>query len=72
MREIINISLPKTLTKIVKESVKENGYASTSEFFRALLRGFIAEQELYADIMKSERQFNAGKGKKLKSLKNLR
>jgi len=38
MRNIINISLPPELTKIVKKEVEAGNYASISEFFRHLLR----------------------------------
>ena len=38
MREIINLSLPTETVKAVKKAVKVGHYASTSEFFRSLLR----------------------------------
>ncbi len=38
MRSIINISLPATLAAEVKKEVKEGHFASTSEFFRHILR----------------------------------
>lgn len=71
MRNIINISLPKELTKEVKKAVKKGRYASTSEFFRYLIRRWTQEEELYHEIQQSEREFKAGKGKRLLSLKDL-
>ncbi|HDH31399.1 MAG TPA: ribbon-helix-helix protein, CopG family, partial [Candidatus Wolfebacteria bacterium] len=38
MRNIINISLPDTMAKTVKKEVKKGEFASTSEFFRHLIR----------------------------------
>lgn len=72
MRDVINISLPQTMTKFVSKAVKQGNYISTSEFFRDLLRQCIDEQKLYYDILESEREFAQGKGKLLKSLKDLR
>ena len=40
----INISLPKTMADNVEEAVKSGAYASKSEFFRMLLRGYLAHQ----------------------------
>jgi Arc/MetJ-type ribon-helix-helix transcriptional regulator len=71
MRNIINVSLPPAMTKTVKRAVKNGQYASTSEFFRELVRRFMDEQ-FYPDVMTSEQEFAAGKGKKLRSLKDLR
>ena len=71
MRNVINISLPSSMTKTVKQAVKNGQYVSTSEFFRELLRRWMDEQ-FYPDVMASEQEFVAGKGKKLRSLKDLR
>lgn len=71
MRDVINISLPKELTKVVEKAVKKGKYASTSEFFRNLLRLWM-EEDISRQIVQSEREFKAGKGKKLRSLRDLR
>ena len=68
MRNIINISLPQELVKRVRKEVKTKNYASTSEFFRHLLR----IHELAEELKRSRREFEAGKGKILHSLKDLR
>jgi len=71
MREVINISLPAPMAKTVKAAVKKGEYASTSEFFRHLLR--LWNTYKLADELKNDRrEFMAGKGKVLKSLKELR
>ncbi|MFH1769526.1 MAG: ribbon-helix-helix domain-containing protein [Parcubacteria group bacterium] len=68
MRNIINISLPPSLAQTVHKEVRQGKYASTSEFFRYLLRRHQLAQEL-----KQERKiFEKGKGKTLKSLRVLR
>ena len=71
MRNIINISLPQELTKEVETAVRRGQYASKSEFFRDLLRLW-KEQKLLDEIMGSEKEFVAGKGRTLRSLKDLR
>ena len=68
MRNVINISLPQELTKAVKKEVKAGNYASVSEFFRYLLR----THKLAEELEKSRREFEAGKGRILRSLKDLR
>ena len=71
MRNIINISLPDTLTRVVEREVKTGGYASKSEFFRYLLRLW-KEKELARELNEDKKEFESDKGKILKSLKNLR
>jgi Arc/MetJ-type ribon-helix-helix transcriptional regulator len=71
MREVINISLPAPLVKTVKKAVKKGNYASTSEFFRHLLRDWQEEKTL-SELNESKMEIAAGKGKSLKSLKKLR
>lgn len=71
MRQVINISLPEPMSKVVKEVVKSGQYSSTSEFFRDLLRRWVDEQS-YKDVMLSEKDFAAGRSNTLDSLKDLR
>lgn len=71
MRQVINISLPKELNKAVEEIVKNRKYATKSEFFRDLLRSWI-EGKVLRDLAESRRELASGKGKVLKSLKELR
>lgn len=67
MRTIVNISLPEDVAKEVKAVVKRERFASTSEFFRSLLR------ERFAEGLKEERiAFRKGKYKVLRSLKDLK
>ena len=70
MRNIITISLPLGLKKQVEKTVKEENYGSVSEFFRDALRAY-EEAKLIKEIEESEREFALGKGKKLRSLKDL-
>jgi len=71
MREVINISLPSPMAKTVKNAVKTGDYASTSEFFRHLLREW-QEGKLLNELNQSRVEIASGKGKILKSLKDLR
>lgn len=71
MRKVINISLPHPVVKTVKTAVKKGGYASTSEFFRDLLRNW-QKDKLLEDLNESRAGIIAKKGRVLKSLKDLR
>lgn len=82
MRSIINISLPKEMADEIKQEVKKGRYASTSEFFRTLLREYRRARlakELHAETARFKKALakgpeyleNAG-FKELKSLKDLR
>jgi Arc/MetJ-type ribon-helix-helix transcriptional regulator len=71
MRTIVNISMPANLKKEVDLAVKEGNYATVSEFFRDAIRSW-KENQMYKDVMDSEREFTQRKGKVLKSLRDLR
>ncbi|NOY35424.1 MAG: ribbon-helix-helix protein, CopG family [bacterium] len=71
MRSVINISLPKSMAREVEKEVKTGKFASKSEFFRSLLRLW-EEEKLLRAIRESEREFAQGKGKVLRSLRDLR
>ena len=71
MREIINLSLPKVMANSVDDIVKEGNYASRSEFFRELLRSWM-EGKILKELAESQKEIANGKGKVLKSLKDLR
>lgn len=68
MRDVINISLPSELSKLVEKTVAKGQYASKSEFFRHLLRLWSTAQ----DLSKSRKELEAGRGKLLRSLAELR
>ena len=70
MRTIVNISLPKEMAEEIKQEVRREGYASTSEFIRALLREY-KRVKLAEELQKQTRKFEAGKGKILRSLRDL-
>ena len=70
MRTTLNISMPATLKKSVDQAVKEGNYASVSEFFRDAVRAW-KEEQLYQSVLQSEKEFAQGKGKRLRSLKDL-
>ena len=62
--------MPAEMKKEVDAYVKEGQYSSVSEFFRDMMRAW-KRRKLYADLMESEKEFEEGKGKLLKSLKDL-
>lgn len=70
MRTVINISLPKKMAAGVEQAVKQGNYASKSEFFRDMLRLW-EEEQLLKGLRESQKEIAAGKGKILKSLKQL-
>ena len=71
MRNIINISLPEKMVKVVEDSVKKENFSSKSEFFRMLLRSWM-EGKLAQELEESRKELRNGRGKLLKSLKDLR
>ncbi len=70
MRTTLNISMPPIQKKYVDRMIKDYNYTSTSEFFRDAVRA-LQEEKLVNDIMESEREFAVGKGKMLRSLRDL-
>lgn len=71
MRAIINISLPSQMSSVIDEAVASGGFASKSEFIRSILRDWM-ENNLYRELEKSRQELASGKGKLLRSLKDLR
>lgn len=71
MREILNISLSKELSKKVDSLVKKGRYSTKSEFLRDLIREKLEEDDLLKSIRKSEAEFKSGRGKVLRSLADL-
>lgn len=72
MRQAMTISLPATLTKTVSRAVRSGRFATTSEFFRSLIRRWEEDEKLSKMIQQSEQEFALGKGKTLRSLRDLR
>jgi len=70
MRSIINISVPEEIHKLVKSEMKKHHFASKSEFFRHLLREWMAKK-LLAEVTESRKEFREGKGRVLKDVKDL-
>ena len=70
MRQIINISLPPKMAKLVKKEVKEGGFASVSEFFRHVLRVWNT-YKLAEQLKKDKKAFERGEGMVLKSFDDL-
>lgn len=62
--------MPVSFKRNVDLAVKEGNYASVSEFFRDAVRAW-EEEQLYQSVLRSEKEFSQGKGKKLRSLKDL-
>lgn len=71
MRTIVNISLPNQMSSVIDEAVASGGFASKSEFIRSILRDWM-ENNLYRELEKSHQELASGKGKLLRSLKDLR
>lgn len=72
MRNIINLSLPEDLNKVVDRMMKKGQYASKSEFLRELIRDRILEEELLERVELSRCEIREGKGKELQSLADLK
>lgn len=62
--------MPAEMKKEVDAYVKEGQYSSVSEFIRDMIRVW-KRRKAYADLMEAEKEFEDGKGKILRSLKDL-
>ncbi len=73
MRTITTISLPAAVAREVKKEAKEQGFASTSEFMRHVLRSY-KNEKLFGSLRKQQEQYhkNPRSFKVLRSLKDLR
>ena len=71
MRNIINISLPENMVKAVEEKMKRGHFSTKSEFFRSLIRLWM-EGKLAEELEESRKELRQGRGRLLKSLKDLR
>ena len=71
MRQLMSISLPNDLKRYVEKAVKEDGYSTTSEFIRDLIRQR-KEERIVRELLESEKDMKTGKGKVLTSLKAIR
>ena len=71
MRAIVNISLPPDMLAMIKAEMKNKHFASMSEFFRQLVRTHYEDKEALGLIKKSKQELAAGKGKVLRSLRDL-
>ena len=54
MRQIVTISLPKTMLDLVDKEIKEKSYTSKSEFFRSLIRQW-SDQKAVDEILESKK-----------------
>ena len=72
MRNVINLSLPQELSFSVDRLIKKGRYATKSEFLRELIRERIAEDDLITRVEKSRQEIREGKGRVLKSFRDLR
>lgn len=70
MRKVLNISLPSNMDVDIKIAIKKYNYGTTSEFFRDLFRQW-KETELLKELDLERQKILEGKGKILKSLKDL-
>lgn len=72
MRNILNISISKELSRAVDKLVAKGKYSTKSEFLRELIRARIMEEDLLSRIEKSRGEISRGNGKILRSLRDLR
>ncbi|MBI2175642.1 MAG: hypothetical protein HYU35_02845 [Parcubacteria group bacterium] len=56
----------------MEKRVRRGDFATKSEFFRQILRHWLEEEEIVREITVSRNAIKSGKGKTLRSLKDLR
>lgn len=71
MRQAVTISIPEETLKDIQREAKLHSFANTSEFFRHMFRQW-KKDHLSNDIKQGKRDLRAGKGKVLRSFKDLR
>ena len=71
MKLAINISLPEPVVNNIRSAVKKGRFSSTGAFIKKLLNDW-QEEKLLAELEESRKDILEGKGKVLKSLKDLR
>lgn len=71
MRAIMNVSLPEPMAALIEQAVASGKYSTKSEFFRSLVRDW-SEKKLASELKESREEMKRGKGKLLRSLKDLR
>ena len=62
--------MPPKFYSRIESVVKEHNYSSISEFIRDAIRIW-EDDQLYKSVLQSEKEFAQGKGKKLRSLRDL-
>jgi len=67
----MNISLPAEMASLVEHVVATGRFSTKSEFFRSLIRDW-SDKKLALEVKESREEMRAGKGKLLKSLRDLR
>jgi Arc/MetJ-type ribon-helix-helix transcriptional regulator len=67
----MNISLPQPMAALIEQAVASGSYSTKSEFFRSLVRDW-SEKRLAIELKESREEMKSGKGKLLKSLRDLR
>jgi len=74
MRTIMNLSMPTETADVIKKRAQKRGFASTSSYIRYLVESdeeLISEKELLQISKQADKDYKAGKLKKLTSLKDL-
>lgn len=71
MRAIMNISLPEPMAALIEQAVATGKYSTKSEFFRSLVRDW-SEKRLALELEESREELKKGRGRLLKSLKDLK
>lgn len=71
MRQAITISISEEILRDVQREMKRQRFSSTSEFFRHIFRQWKKEQ-LLQEVKQGRKDLLSGKGRVLKSFRNLR
>lgn len=74
MRHIISLALTEQTTKELKAISKKRGFASVSDYIRALIeqdRDLISADQLLDFVREAEAEYKAGKAIKAKSMADL-
>lgn len=74
MRQVLSLSLPTTDIRQIKTFAKKRGYSSVSSYVKYLLKAdedLISETELLKMVRKADKEYQAGKSIKARSIADL-
>ncbi len=74
MRDILTLSLPNKTKELIKKKAQKSGFANVSHYIQFLIQQdeeVISEAELLKSVKEAQKEYDAGKAIKAKSMADL-